>query len=128
MNEENKQRIEAHKEMFEDLGLWIDAQFKKEILLLLPSAVMAYKEWYSPTIKDLILGALVIIDINEWTDSEMLAFLCNAFGAKGYHITAYPMRRLRIALQVPISSHVKLSMECIGTWTPKWVKDGKGKN
>lgn len=128
MNEE-KIRIEAHKKAFDDLALWIWAQFEKEIKFLLPSAVMTIKEWYSREIKDMIAGASVHIEIKDWIDSVSLEYLCVALGAKEYRITAYPLRRLHIILKVPISSQTKLTMQCTGMWKPKWRKeDGQGKD
>lgn len=124
MNEENDARIESHKKAYDDLVLWIKHQFTNEIKMLLPSAVMTIKEWYSLAIKDMIQGALVHIEIKGSYDSVTMEYLCTMLGATEYRVKAYPLCRLHLVFKVPITSKAKLAMQCTGMWIPKWKKNG----
>lgn len=123
MNEENKERIEAHKKMYEDLVPWIMNQFEGEIKVLIPSAKITIREWYSQTIKDMIRGASVTIEVKGWFDSEDMEFLCHVLGTKDYRVTAYPLCRMHLTFKVSISNVCKSAMQCTGMWKPKGKKE-----
>ena len=123
MKEENLERIEAHKVAYEDLVLWINNQFEREIKGLLPSAKISVSEWYAIAPKDLIKGATVCIEIKGWFDSESMDYLCHVLGTKNYLVQAYPLCRMKLNFKVSISNVAKAAMQCTGTWTPKYQKN-----
>lgn len=127
MKQENQERIDAHKKMYEDLVKWIMSQFEVEIKTLLPSAKISVCEWYSQTIKDLIKGATVNIEIKGWFDSETMDFLCHLLGTKEYRVTAFPLCRMHLNFKVSIANVAKAAMQCTGMWTPKWKKEDEQK-
>lgn len=123
MNEDNKERIDAHKQMYEDLVKWVMNQYETEIRVLLPSAKITVKEWYSQEIKDLIRGASVHLEFNSWFDAETLDYLCTLLGTKEFRVRSYPLCRLRITFKVPVSSYAKMCMHMAGMWVPSYRKN-----
>ena len=128
MKQEDQERIEVHKKMYEDLVQWVMSQYDLEIKVLLPSAKISVCEWYSREIKDLIQGAAVHIEIKGWFDSELIKHLCDVLGASEFRVTAFPLCRMHISFKVSIMNTTKSLMQCAGTWQPKWKKEDEQKN
>lgn len=123
MNKEDRARIAAHLNMYDDLVPWVEQQIETHVKVLIPSAKYTIREYYSTEIKGMIEGATVFLDINGWFDSETMEFLTQTLGAKRYRVTAHSKCRMVIALKVPISNPAKGAMTYTGMWTPKWRKD-----
>lgn len=123
MNEVSKETIEAHKNAYKDLVLWVKSQFENEISTLLLSAKLHVVECFSRDHKDLITGAYTKIVIKQMLDSDVLDYLCQSLGSKRYKITPYPLGRIEICFFVPITNQAKGAMTATGMWTPYWRKN-----
>lgn len=128
MKQENQERVEVHKKMYEDLVLWVNNQFETQIKVLLPSAKISVCEWYSQTIDGMINGANVKFEIKGGFDSETIKFLCDVLGSKEFTVTAFPMCRIHLNFKVSITNSCKTVMQCTGLWKPKWRKEDEQKN